>query len=272
MMCGIVACRTNQPAIDYLTIALRRLEYRGYDSVGVAVQTASGEVARLRTVGRVAALDRLVREWPRAPFNGVGIGRTRWATRGSVTEANAHPHADCTGRSPESKGGKTMPQTSHPATDRDTSVLLQEDQNTVTAEQVARVVAGIPAIGEACEALKKAGWRASIAGNRITVDDDVFAQFIGATAGVYGSVEARWVIYGIAGTPPVWIVGAEPRPRHTSETATAIWRELGGTAAADQQGPGRSPLPFHAHTPADGVGDECSCATKLSTLYYKEGN
>jgi hypothetical protein len=162
--------------------------------------------------------------------------------------------------------------TSHPATDRDTSVLLQEDQNTVTAEQVARVVAGIPAIGEACEALKKAGWRASIAGNRITVDDDVFAQFIGATAGAHGGVEARWVIYRIAGTPPVWIVGAEPPPRHTSETATAIWRELGRTAAADQQGPDRSPLPFHAHTPADGVGDEYSCATKLSTLYYKEGN
>jgi glucosamine--fructose-6-phosphate aminotransferase (isomerizing) len=97
-MCGIIACRTNQPAIDYLTIALRRLEYRGYDSVGVAVQTASGEVARLRTVGRVAALDRLVREWPGAPFNGVGIGHTRWATHGSVTEANAHPHTDCTGR------------------------------------------------------------------------------------------------------------------------------------------------------------------------------
>ena len=156
--------------------------------------------------------------------------------------------------------------TSYPATDRDTSVLLQEDQNTVTAEQVARVVAGIPAIGEACEALKKAGWRASIAGNRITVDDDVFAQFIGTTADAHGGVEARWVIYRIAGTPPVWIVGAEPPPRHTSETATAIWRELGRTAAADQQGPGRSPLPFHAHAPADGASDECSCATKLSTV------
>ena len=97
-MCGIIACRTNQPAIDYLTVALRRLEYRGYDSVGVAVQTASGEVARLRTMGRLAALDRLISEWPGAPFNGVGIGHTRWATHGLVIEANAHPHTDCTGR------------------------------------------------------------------------------------------------------------------------------------------------------------------------------
>jgi glucosamine--fructose-6-phosphate aminotransferase (isomerizing) len=47
-MCGISACRTNQPLIDYLGIALRRLEYRGYDSVGVALQTPSGEMTRLR--------------------------------------------------------------------------------------------------------------------------------------------------------------------------------------------------------------------------------
>jgi hypothetical protein len=55
-MCGIIACRTHAPAIDYLLTALRRLEYRGYDSVGVAVQTTSGDVVRLRTVGRVGAL------------------------------------------------------------------------------------------------------------------------------------------------------------------------------------------------------------------------
>ena len=62
-MCGIIACRTHGPAIDYLRIALRRLEYRGYDSVGVALQTSAGDIARLRTVERVGALDRLVREW-----------------------------------------------------------------------------------------------------------------------------------------------------------------------------------------------------------------
>jgi len=51
-MCGIVACRTQLPAVDYLLVALRRLEYRGYDSIGVAVLTTKGDVARIRTVGR----------------------------------------------------------------------------------------------------------------------------------------------------------------------------------------------------------------------------
>ena len=89
---------------------------------------------------------------------------------------------------------------------------LDEDEDILTTEQVAKVVAGVSPIGVARIALEQAGWNATIAGNRITVNDEVVAQFIGATAGPSGGVDGRWVIYRIAGTPPVWIVGAEVRP------------------------------------------------------------
>jgi len=82
----------------------------------------------------------------------------------------------------------------------------------ITTEKVAQIVAGIAVIGEAQSALQKAGWRATIAGNRITANDEIFAQFIAPSAGPSAARDARWVIYSITGNPPVWIVGAEAQP------------------------------------------------------------
>ncbi|MFN4142993.1 glutamine--fructose-6-phosphate transaminase (isomerizing) [Aestuariivirga sp.] len=88
-MCGIVGILGKAPVAENIVEALRRLEYRGYDSAGVATLTGAG-IERRRAVGKLKNLaDLLVRE----PLAGTtGIGHTRWATHGGVTEANAHPH------------------------------------------------------------------------------------------------------------------------------------------------------------------------------------
>src|SRR5512140_3168893 len=91
-MCGIVAAIARRNVVPILLEGLKRLEYRGYDSAGIAV--VNGRMHRLRSTGRVAQLGRLVDE---QSLNGhVGIAHTRWATHGKPTETNAHPHVSGT--------------------------------------------------------------------------------------------------------------------------------------------------------------------------------
>ncbi len=94
-MCGIVAYIGQQEATPILTEGLKRLEYRGYDSAGLAV-IRDGKLTIRRAVGRISALEeRLDNEVQQAQ---VGIAHTRWATHGAPTEDNAHPHRDATGK------------------------------------------------------------------------------------------------------------------------------------------------------------------------------
>ena len=89
-MCGIVGGIAGSNVLPMILEGLRRLEYRGYDSAGVALLDGSGALCRLRSVGRVAELDAMVAS---AGVEGLaGIGHTRWATHGGVAEQNAHPH------------------------------------------------------------------------------------------------------------------------------------------------------------------------------------
>jgi glutamine---fructose-6-phosphate transaminase (isomerizing) len=103
-MCGIVGYVGDRPCRDLLIAGLEKLEYRGYDSAGISV-ISDGEIDSVRAVGNLANLRAAVEEhsWDggsgsvavAAPPAKIGLGHTRWATHGKVTEENAHPHGDC---------------------------------------------------------------------------------------------------------------------------------------------------------------------------------
>src|SRR5579863_353702 len=94
-MCGIVGYIGNRRAVPIILDGLRRLEYRGYDSAGIAVLNGDNQLAIRRASGKLRNLEDAIRVNPiDGPY---GIGHTRWATHGRPTEENAHPHRDCKG-------------------------------------------------------------------------------------------------------------------------------------------------------------------------------
>src|SRR5947208_7410192 len=94
-MCGIIGYIGPKEVVPVLIDGLRRLEYRGYDSAGVAV-VRNGAVNLRRSAGKLSNLEDVI---DADPISGdYGVGHTRWATHGRPTEENAHPHRDCTGK------------------------------------------------------------------------------------------------------------------------------------------------------------------------------
>ena len=92
-MCGIVGAVAERPITEILIEGLKRLEYRGYDSAGVAVLDASGNTTCVKREGKVEALAEAIKD--QAPLGSTGIAHTRWATHGVPSERNAHPHQSC---------------------------------------------------------------------------------------------------------------------------------------------------------------------------------
>src|SRR6185437_1820979 len=95
-MCGIVGYVGRKSVVPVIIEGLRKLEYRGYDSAGIAVAGNGGGLQVRRAEGKLRNLEEVIRQ---NPLDGsYGIGHTRWATHGRPTEENAHPHRDCTGK------------------------------------------------------------------------------------------------------------------------------------------------------------------------------
>ncbi|HBE91720.1 MAG TPA: glutamine--fructose-6-phosphate aminotransferase, partial [Gammaproteobacteria bacterium] len=90
-MCGIIGAIAGRNITDILVEGLKRLEYRGYDSAGVALLDQQGGIRRQRVTGRVKNLQKMLRQNP-AVAGQIGIAHTRWATHGEPSEKNAHPH------------------------------------------------------------------------------------------------------------------------------------------------------------------------------------
>jgi glucosamine--fructose-6-phosphate aminotransferase (isomerizing) len=149
-MCGIVGYVGYRDALGVVVDALRRMEYRGYDSAGVAILDGAGALAVERKAGRLANLEAELAETGVDRFAGnTGMGHTRWATHGAPTDRNAHPHRDTTGKVAVVHNGIIENFVSLRRELEDAGVELRSDTDTeVAVHLVARAYASGPTAGD----------------------------------------------------------------------------------------------------------------------------
>ncbi|MEV4192503.1 glutamine--fructose-6-phosphate transaminase (isomerizing) [Streptomyces toxytricini] len=175
-MCGIVGYVGAQSALDVVIAGLKRLEYRGYDSAGVAV-VADGELASTKKAGKLVNLEKQLVSHPLPPGS-TGLGHTRWATHGGPTDANAHPHLDNTGRVAVVHNGIIENFAALRAELEDRGHRLDSETDTeVTAHLLAEEYA---AAGDLAEAMRRVCRRLEGAFTLVAVHADVPDVVVGA--------------------------------------------------------------------------------------------
>ncbi|MBA0054125.1 glutamine--fructose-6-phosphate transaminase (isomerizing) [Streptomyces sp. AJS327] len=175
-MCGIVGYVGGQSALDVVIAGLQRLEYRGYDSAGVAV-LADGGLAATKREGKLANLHKRLAEHP-LPAGHTGIGHTRWATHGAPNDVNAHPHLDNAGRVAVVHNGiiENFTELRAELTDRGHELLSETD-----TEVVAHLLAeSFSSCGELAEAMRQVCRRLDGAFTLVAVHADEPETVVGA--------------------------------------------------------------------------------------------
>ena len=153
-MCGIVGYFGKREAKDFLIEGLKRLEYRGYDSSGIAVILPHKKNIGIRkSPGKISALEKLVKN---KPLSGVvGIAHTRWATHGAPTQANAHPHPDCSGQIAVVHNGIIENfETLKAQLIKDGHVFVSQTDTEVIVHLIERFYKNVPLEEAVCRALK----------------------------------------------------------------------------------------------------------------------
>ncbi|MCQ4082642.1 glutamine--fructose-6-phosphate transaminase (isomerizing) [Streptomyces sp. RB6PN25] len=175
-MCGIVGYVGGQNALDVVIAGLKRLEYRGYDSAGVAV-LADGGLAAAKKAGKLANLEKELADRP-LPSGTAGIGHTRWATHGAPNDTNAHPHLDNAGRVAIVHNGiiENFAQLRSELTDRGHELLSETD-----TEVVSHLLAeAYSSTGDLAEAMRQVCRRLDGAFTLVAVDADAPDVVVGA--------------------------------------------------------------------------------------------